>query len=227
MKFKTQRIDSNQDGIHERLADIVQRNLEHPFQKPIAEHTQTAFNQAKEWLASRSGGMIFDSGCGIGESSRIIAQQNPHSNVIAIDRSEVRLGKHERIFESTLDNLLFVRADILDFWRLAVAENWVLEKHFILYPNPYPKATHVQRRWHASPVFTDLLKLGGELTVRSNWKTYIDEFVFALRIVNIEAETIEYTAEQPITAFERKYWADGQTTWQTCIKKPPEGGFLN
>lgn len=224
MKFETKTIDSNQDGIHERLADIVQRHLEHPFQKPIAAHTQQAFDEAVQWLNQRTGDLIFDSGCGIGESSRIIAAQNPQSSVIAIDRSEIRLSKHERIFEETLDNLLFVRADILDFWRLAVAESWQLEKHFILYPNPYPKAAHVQRRWHASPVFTDLLKLGGELTVRSNWKTYIDEFVFALGIVDIQAETVEYTAQQPMTAFERKYWASGQTSWQTCIKKPPEGG---
>lgn len=218
MKFETKSIDSNQDGIHERLADIVQRNLEHPFQKPIAAHTQQAFDEAAQWLNQREGGLIFDSGCGIGESSRMIAELHPQSNVIAIDRSEHRLGKHERIFESTTDNVLFVRADILDFWRLAVAAEWRLEHHFILYPNPYPKAAHVQRRWHASPVFKDLLKLGGALTVRSNWKTYIDEFVFTLDLVGIKAKTEHYQAEAPMTAFERKYWASGQNSWQASAQ---------
>jgi len=39
-------VTSSQTGIHERLEEVVRRNLEHPFKKPIAEHTQAAFDRA-------------------------------------------------------------------------------------------------------------------------------------------------------------------------------------
>lgn len=207
-------VSSSQTGEHERLLEVVKRNLDNPFRKPYAEHTVQAFDQASQWLEAQGKPLIFDSCCGVGESSRVLAQRYPDHAVIAVDRSEVRLDKHQRCFDESLENLFFVRADLVDFWRLAEAAGWKLDYHFLLYPNPYPKPSQLQRRWHASPVFSSLLALGGELCVRSNWKIYIDEFVSALQLTGIATETQEYRAEQPMSAFERKYWASGQTSWQ-------------
>lgn len=209
-------VTSSQTGIHQRLAEIVQRNLEHPFKKPFAEHTLSAFDKAQAWLDEQSKPLIFDSCCGVGESSRIIAGRFPEHAVIAVDRSEVRLGKQQNAAVSEFNNLLYVRADLMDFWRLAEQAGWQLDYHFLLYPNPYPKPGQLQRRWHASPVYRALLNLGGELAVRSNWKTYIDEFVLALSLAGISSRTQEYQTDQPMSAFERKYWASGQTSWQ-CV----------
>jgi len=50
--------------------------------------------------------------------------------------------------------------------------------------------------------------------VRSNWKTYIDEFVLALNEAGIASSTQDYSAAEPMSAFERKYWASGQQSWQ-------------
>lgn len=211
-------VTTNQIGVHERLDDIVLRNLNNPFCKPIADHTQVAFDQVKEWLQSRTGELILDSCCGIGESSRHLANRYPEASVIAVDRSAHRLSKHDNCFTGELDNLLFVRADLIDFWRLAVAAQWRLAKHFILYPNPYPKSAQVQRRWHASPVFSDLLALGGGLTVRSNWQLYIEEFVRALELTGRESSVQLYCADQPMSAFERKYWESGQQSWQSQVQ---------
>lgn len=211
-------VTTNQIGVHERLDDIVLRNLNNPFCKPIAEHTQVAFDQVTEWLNGRTGELILDSCCGIGESSRHLANRYPEASVIAVDRSAHRLSKHDNCFTGELDNLLFVRADLIDFWRLAVAAQWRLAKHFILYPNPYPKSAQVQRRWHASPVFSDLLALGGGLTVRSNWQLYIEEFVRALELTGRESSVQLYCADQPMSAFERKYWESGQQSWQCLVE---------
>ncbi len=211
-------VTTNQIGVHERLDDIVLRNLNNPFCKPIAEHTQVAFDQVTEWLNGRTGELILDSCCGIGESSRHLANRYPEASVIAVDRSAHRLSKHDNCFTGELDNLLFVRADLIDFWRLAVAAQWRLAKHFILYPNPYPKSAQVQRRWHASPVFSDLLALGGGLTVRSNWQLYIEEFVRALELTGRESSVQLYCADQPMSAFEPKYWESGQQSWQCQVQ---------
>ena len=209
-------VTSSQTGIHERLEEVVRRNLEHPFKKPIAEHTQAAFDRASEWYQGQQKSLIFDSCCGVGESSRVIAQRYPNHAVIALDRSDARFDKHQRCFDDAVDNLLFVSADLIDFWRLAEKAGWRLDYHFLLYPNPYPKPGHLQRRWHASPVFSSLLQLGGELSVRSNWKTYIDEFALALGVAGIQTDVEEYRAVEPMSAFERKYWASGQQSWQ-CL----------
>ena len=43
-------------------------------------------------------------------------------------------------------NVFFVRADLVDFWRLLAADGVRLARHH-LYPNPWPKIGQVARRW--------------------------------------------------------------------------------
>lgn len=214
MKGNSREITTSQQGLHERLDEVVQRHLRHPFRKPFAEHTQVAFDETNRWVKERSAPLILDSCCGVGESAYHLAKRYPESSIVAVDRSAVRLGKHPAHFQEQPENLLLVRADLVDFWRLAEAAGWQLQKHFLLYPNPYPKPSHLQRRWYASPVFSSLLALGGELCVRSNWKIYIDECVRALEIAGYGSQTEPYLCDEAMTAFERKYWVSGQHTWQ-------------
>lgn len=210
-------VSSNQSGIHDRLDELVLRYQKSAFKRPYSEHTLQAFEQASEWLAGQNRPLILDSCCGIGESSLKLASLYPDSCVMGVDRSEHRLSKHDRAFEPRPHNLLLVQADLVDFWRLAVVNGWSPTHHFILYPNPYPKATHVQRRWHASPVFNDLIKLGGKLEVRSNWEIYIQELSRALALYNKRSTIEVYEADEAWTAFERKYWASGQETWSCRV----------
>ena len=206
-------IDSNQTGVHEKLPDLVARHLQHPSQRPLTEHTLQAFSQAQDWLGDWQGPLILDACCGVGESTAHIANQHPEARVIGVVKSALRVGKHEH-YSLKQDNALILRADLNDFWRLAVQAEWRLSKHFLLYPNPYPKAAHVQRRWHGSPAFAEIVKLGGQLEVRSNWQIYIQEFALALELAGFNADMKQYHHAQAITPFERKYWASGQHSWQ-------------
>ncbi|WP_339768001.1 SAM-dependent methyltransferase [uncultured Paraglaciecola sp.] len=210
-------IDSNQTGIHEKIPELVARHLQHTSQRPFTEHTLQAFAQAQNWLNDWQGPLILDACCGVGESTTHIANKYPEAKVIGVDKSAHRIGKHEH-YNLKQDNALILRADLNDFWRLAVQANWRLAKHFLLYPNPYPKSAHVQRRWHASPAFADILKLGGQLEVRSNWQIYIEEFSMALDIAGFSGDTHQYHDKQAITPFERKYWASGQHSWQVIAQ---------
>lgn len=84
-------------------------------------------------------------------------------------------------------NLLLLRADLVDLWILASRDNiWSVEEHSILYPNPYPKHSQLRSRWHGHPVFPVLLSLGGRITLRSNWKAYLDEFCLAVLAISDE-----------------------------------------
>jgi tRNA (guanine-N7-)-methyltransferase len=206
-------IQSNQTRVHDKLGQLVARHLRHPSQRPYTQHTLEAFAQAQAWLADWQGPIIVDACCGVGESTTHIANLHPHAKVIGVDKSALRTAKHVH-YPLQQDNALVLRADLNDFWRLAVQAGWKLEKHFLLYPNPYPKAAHVQRRWHASPAFGDIVKLGGQLEVRSNWQLYIEEFALALDLAKCASQIQEYHCPPAITPFERKYWASGQSSWR-------------
>jgi tRNA (guanine-N7-)-methyltransferase len=81
------------------------------------------------------------------------------------------------ITDNDNNNAVLLRAELVDFFMLAATRSdWVIHSHYLLYPNPYPKAKHLKRRFHGHPVFPAILALGGKLVVRSNWEVYCTEF---------------------------------------------------
>lgn len=213
MKNSARSITTNQVGIHQNLEKVVQRHLNSSSQKPLSNHTKDAFIEVLEWLGDWQGPLILDSCCGVGESTANIALAHPETKVIGVDKSALRTQKHH-VYSAKTDNYLVVRADLQDFLRLLVLEEKQLYKHYLLYPNPYPKSAHLQRRWYASSTFTDIIKLGGIFEVRSNWKLYIEEFAQALLIANIQSNVTQVKKITPMTPFERKYWQSGQDSWK-------------
>jgi len=206
-------ISSNQEGLNEKLDEVVLKHLQHDFKKPYQTHTLEAFKEIEKWVEQQGKPIIFDSCCGVGESTFHIAKAHPEAIVLGMDKSADRLSKHPNDNEQaiqTLDNYRLLQVNLNDFWRLAVEAEWTLSHHYLLYPNPWPKAKHLQRRWHGSSVFPAIIKLGGKLDLRSNWFTYIEEFQRALQLANIESFTEIYKTDHAITPFERKYWASGQ-----------------
>ena len=200
-------IVSNQQGLNEQLDEVVLKHLKHTFRKPYQQHTLDAFKSCEKWVEQQGKPIIFDSCCGVGESTYHIAQKHPDAIVLGMDKSADRLGKHQELIT---DNYRLLQVNLNDFWRLAVDAGWTLSHHYLLYPNPWPKAKHLQRRWHGSAVFPSILQLGGELELRSNWFTYIEEFARALELAGKSCQLEEYKNELAITPFERKYWASGQ-----------------
>ena len=123
--------------------------------------------------------------------------------------------------ENPLQNLYIVRGDCVDLWRLAGKANWPIDQHYLLYPNPWPKAKHLQRRWHGHPVFAALIALGGQLELRSNWEIYIEEFASALEVAGVSGAEIERLRPSMITtSFERKYFASGHNLFKLRIQLP-------
>jgi tRNA G46 methylase TrmB len=218
-------IASSQTAPHEGLARRVARALEHPLRKPVAEHTREAFATAQCWRQERlAAPLMLDAGCGVGLSSRRLARRFPDHAVIGIDRSADRL---DRDHGPVPDNALLVRADLVDFWRLALAADWQPSRHYLLYPNPYPKAVHLKRRWHGHPVFPVILALGGRIELRSNWKLYVEEFALALQQATgtrAEVEALDLPPDsihdECLTPFEGKYHAGGHSLWRLKVTLP-------
>lgn len=197
---------SSQQGPHPRLDEVVRRHLETRWQKPVHAHTRRAFEAITPEVKSHCGPLVLDSGCGTGVSTAALARYHEDALVLGVDKSAARLDKARAL----PDNARLVRAELADFWRLARADGWRLAGHYLLYPNPWPKSEHLMRRWHAHPVFPDLLALGGRLELRTNWRIYVEEFARALALAGqVPGRVRRLQGDAPITPFERKYAASG------------------
>lgn len=214
-------IVTNQPGIHEKLEVIVKKHLTHRFEKPYQQHTLTVFEALDNEVKAFDGPVILDACCGVGQSTRMLAKLNPNALVIGIDKSAHRINRQveEHLPEAltNVTNFRLARADLNDFYRLVAKADWPISKHYILYPNPWPKAKHIQRRWHGSAVFPEIVSLGEALILRSNWCLYLEEFKLAAGIAGREgrlSDITEQAAQQPLTPFEAKYISSGQAVWE-------------
>ena len=206
-------IISNQTGIHENLTDLVNKHLAHPSKKPFQAHTLAAFAEIDALVQAFEGEVILDSCCGVGQSTRILAKKYPQALVIGVDKSASRIERNvDDIWQA--ENYHLIRADLNDFYRLVTKANWQVDQHYILYPNPWPKSKHVQRRWHGSAVFPDMINIGEKIILRSNWRLYLEEFQFAAQIAGKSGAISKVADTEPLTPFEAKYQASEQQCWQ-------------
>ncbi|HEX6834785.1 MAG TPA: methyltransferase domain-containing protein [Rudaea sp.] len=207
-------IESTQAAPHPRLRDIVERHLRQTYRRVPSDAGRRAFDA----VATRLAGIPFvlDAGCGTGASTFALARQFPDRVVLGIDKSEARLAAGRRIAQrnATTDNAILLHCELVDFWQLAAEAGLVCERVFLLYPNPWPKAVHVMRRWHAHPVLPALLALRGAIELRTNWAIYAQEFAQAMRIAGWSAHVELFKADVLLTPFERKYAASGHAFWR-------------
>ena len=208
-------VTSNQEGVHPALAATGRLHLTHPWRAPVADHDRAAFARAVDWVGTADDRLILDSGCGTGRSSVALARTCPDALVLGLDQSQHRLQRAARRFDPLPDNLLLLQTDCTGFWRLAAQAGWRLWRHYLLYPNPWPKSAHLKRRWHGHPVFPALLDLGGTLEMRSNWPLYLEEARAALALGGLSAEITPLSHDnEALTDFEEKYAASGQRLWR-------------
>ena len=94
MEYSSSNVDSNQTEAHEKVDEVVQKHWRTQFQKPIAEHNKRAYQQAIAAINKPS--IIFDSGCGNGNSTFKLAAQYPDSFIIGIDLSLIHISEPTR-----------------------------------------------------------------------------------------------------------------------------------
>ena len=210
---------SNQPHLHPRLAQTVRRHLEHRPRTPVAQHTAEAFKLLLRELERQPRPLVLDSFCGSGHSTAALARRHPEHLVVGIDKSAARLGRHP---PTEADNYLLLRAECEALWQLLATRGMGADHHYLLYPNPWPKAAHLQRRVHGSAGFYWLLQLATNSTahgvsarieLRSNWQTYVEEFGVAMHLAGHPGRVARITPDPPISLFERKYRDSGHHLW--------------
>lgn len=226
MNGNSKAVESNQTGIHKDLEGLVLRYLDSEFRRPIADHTRVAFEAAQAFVDKFQAPIVLDSGCGTGLSTLNLAKRFPENPVIGVDKSEVRLSKADARAangEPLPGNVFYVRAELLDFWKLAADAKWNIRFHALFYPNPWPKQSGLRYRFHGSPIFPTLIQLSPELEMRTNWKIYADEFRFALELAskhlswNAKISEEEFVPTEPISAFEKKFQESGHGLYKVRL----------
>lgn len=233
----SRRVESGQTDIHPHLADVVAKHFRHPFRRPLGPLAQAACREALAGWDGRAP-LLLDAGCGVGISTYRLARAHPTHWVMGVDQSADRLARIKG--EAAPDNAVLVRADLVDFWRALGAhlasQGVSLDRHYLLYPNPWPKIGHLQRRWHGHPVFPSLLALGGRLECRSNWSVYVEELAAALDQaaaagwIGLDADGVTQSAVslalpdgEALTPFERKYALSGHGLYRLTAHLLPHG----
>ena len=221
-------VRSSQNGVHPRLDDYVHRHLDTFWGQPLHGPSVAAY---QELLATgclcADRPFVLDSGCGTGSSTQILAQAYPQQLIIGVDRSQDRLSRTANLGDQSGNkNYRLVRADLSTFWRLLLRDGHVPTRHFIFYPNPWPKPGHLLRRWHAHPVFPQLVSLGGRMEMRTNWGIYADEFARAVSLAT--AETIRAQRFSPasvVSPFEQKYRERGHALFSVVVSEKITSSF--
>jgi tRNA (guanine-N7-)-methyltransferase len=215
LQTPSRQVSSNQLHLHPRLCSVVRRHLATEYRKPVARHSLAAFKELMTQLGDGAQALILDSFCGTGQSTATLAQRHPEHLVVGIDKSSQRLGRHP---SAPCDNYLLLQADCEDIWRLLAQEGVAVDYHYLLYPNPWPKAKHLQRRVHGHGSFPLLLQLGGRasrgrIELRSNWQTYVEEFGLAMHLAGCRGRVAQVPAGPHLTLFEQKYRLSEHALW--------------
>ena len=228
-------VESRQTGVHPRLDHLLTRHLDSEWSQPLHAPSVAAFRALEGLVDGRREPVVLDSGCGTGESTRLMAEAMPDCIVVGVDKSSARLGRTGAAsFPHREGNVIWLRAELATFWRLALAAGWRLRRHYLLFPNPWPKPGALQRRWHAHPVFPDMLRLGGRLEMRCNWEPYALEFAAAAnRLLGVKVRPcqldVQLTGSEAaargscLSPFERKYRASGHRIYSVVVSCDSSG----
>lgn len=219
MRANSAPVSSSQVHIHEDLAKLVAKHATTEFKKPFTVYNRAAFDVSiADWQADGGKPLILDAGCGVGLSTLHLASQFPDHYVIGVDQSADRIARNTQWPGAEPTNCSWVRADLIDYWRLMHLHAIRPARHYLLYPNPWPKIGQLQRRWHGHPVFPTIVALGGYLECRSNWSVYIEECSAALTQLTSKIVVAEpYYGADAITPFERKYQESGHSLWRCSV----------
>ncbi|HET7845392.1 MAG TPA: hypothetical protein VFL14_14640 [Xanthomonadales bacterium] len=208
MQGNSSAVRSRQSGVHPRLAEAVVRHLDGQWRAPSSPHVDAAADAIAAALGQRP--LLLDSGCGDGSSTLALARVHPGHLAVGVDRSLARIGARLGVG----DGALLLRTDLPRLWQALRARGVRVARHFLLYPNPSPKPAQRLRRWHFHPAFADLLALGGELELRTNWRVYADEFAAALALAGRDAVLDAVPEGDALTPFERKYRDSAHALWR-------------
>jgi tRNA G46 methylase TrmB len=166
-------------------------------------------------------------GAGQGLHAIRYCQAHPDRRLIAVERTITKYNQFTSRYlaHARPENLIPLHADAVPVVTHLIGPA-SLDRVFLLYPNPYPKAKQANRRWHNSPFIEELkrkMKPGAQLCLATNLEWYAEEaragftatWGFQL------SSDVKLEAGAPArTHFEKKYLERGQTCFDLVFTLP-------
>ena len=180
-------------------------------------------------------------GCGVGFHPLRYAEANQARTFVAFERTTEKFEKFLGRLKNhpELPNLIPIHGDAIPWITHTFAPESV-DRYFLLYPNPYPKESQRNLRFHLMPFFgrlRDTLKRGGSITIATNEEFYASEArevmreQWGMKLVDCRVLPLD---SKPRTHFEKKYLARGDQCWNMVWTKGTESpaklvleGFFN
>jgi tRNA (guanine-N7-)-methyltransferase len=166
-------------------------------------------------------------GCGVGFHPLRYARRNPERQLVAFEKTREKFAKFLGRLQNhePLPNLIPVHGDAIAWITHGFAPESV-DRYFLLYPNPYPKESQRNLRFHAMPFFSYLratLKRGGTITMATNEEFLMREARATMReawgLTLVECRELDRDAV-PRTHFEKKYLERGDRCWNMVWLRP-------
>ena len=136
-----------------------------------------------EEVFGRKAPVVFEIGCGMGETTAAIAQAHPEVNFLGCEVFVAGVGAlSKRIKVMELKNVRIIRHDAVD-----VIEHMIppesLDGVHIYFPDPWRKARHHKRRLVAQPFIGKLctrIRQGGYIHCATDWQNYAEQMLDVL-----------------------------------------------
>lgn len=178
-----------------------------------------------EAIALQTSHLCIEIGAGQGLFAVQFSQTHPETTLIAIERTQTRFAQlQQRITHNPCPNVIPIRTNAVH-WITHYLPEQSVDAYFILYPNPYPKASQRNKRFHAMPFMSHLiatLKPGGALILATNQAFYQAEAKAMLTQhwgLTCVIDRLIPASDRPRTHFEKKYLERGDQCTGLVFRK--------
>lgn len=165
-------------------------------------------------------------GCGMGETTAIIAAHHPESDFIGIEVHTPGVGSLlKEIATRGLTNLRVIQHDAVEVVRDMIPHGSLSGIH-VFFPDPWPKKRHHKRRLIQPPFVHELalrLAPGGYLHLATDWEEYAQQMLEVLSAEPLLENTAQGFAPRPEwrpqTKFEQRGLRLGHGVWDVLFRR--------
>jgi tRNA (guanine-N7-)-methyltransferase len=169
---------------------------------------------------------ILEIGCGMGETTALIAASHPENDYLGIEVHTPGVGSLlKEIATRELSNLRVIQHDAVEVVRDMIQPGSLAGIH-IYFPDPWPKKRHHKRRLIQPPfvaLLASRLAPGGYLHCATDWEEYAQQMLAVLSaeplLANTAAAFAPRPAWRPQTKFETRGLRLGHGVWDVLFKR--------